>query len=676
MTRFIPFYAIAFLAPTLFGQVAVEPAAVEGTLALAGGGALLRGNRAAYEQHQQHRKDGWGGVEEFRYHRETKKSTLSLKGRALFRDEDYFAQARWQKQNGLYVEGGFSRTRYFYNGAGAFFPPSSSYVPLYDPALHLDRGLLWFEAGRARETGLFFAFRYERQTREGKKPSTQLADTNLTGGFGGRTLVPVALVIDETRDVVTADAGRHSEREHWQAGLRYDRSDTRQVRAAHRRPGEAQSRIATSKEGIKVDLFSAHAFVDRRLREDLRASAGGMITSLDTNLSGSRIFGPDYDAVFDPVLASRQNGDLGLLALGGGEQMKQYVVNLNLVYQPAKHWTIKPTVRYEHLQLDNVANFVATNVLPTLVTTVQALAAQSDKYEDRLNETVEIRYTGKPSWAYTLRADSYQTFGNLAERTVDTATSLPSLDRKTEYTRQSEKFSANATWYVRLGLTFDAEYYFKKRRNAYRATRDSTAAGSLDRYPAFVTDHDFATHDCNARLSWRLTPALSLVSRYDFQSSTVDTTTMDFARLRSGQATTHIFSQAATWTPLPRLYLSGNLNLTFDRLDTANIGLVRTGDNNYLNAWLGGGYALAKATDVFLDLSLYRSDGYKDVSATSLPYGADQRTQSASLTWIHRQTERLVYTVKYTYATNRDGLSGGTNDYRVHIVYSKIQYNF
>jgi predicted porin len=144
----------------------------------------------------------------------------------------------------------------------------------------------------------------------------------------------------------------------------------------------------------------------------------------------------------------------------------------------------------------------------------------------------------------------------------------------------------------------------------------------------------------------------------------------------SGRMTTHIISQSFTWNPIACLYLTSSANLTYNQLATPASAFVSNSDNNYLNVSLGAGYALGKVTDLYLDGNHYLARDYTDNSDRTLPYGADQRTDDISLTWVRRQTERLIYTVKYTYAMNRDGLAAGSNDYRANLIYGKVQYKF
>jgi hypothetical protein len=116
--------------------------------------------------------------------------------------------------------------------------------------------------------------------------------------------------------------------------------------------------------------------------------------------------------------------------------------------------------------------------------------------------------------------------------------------------------------------------------------------------------------------------------------------------------------------------------VTWDQLATPAYNFVLDSDNNCVSGSLGGGYALAKQDDVYLDYSFFRAKNFVDNSALSLPFGADQKQQGAYVTWVRRESERLIYTIKYGYVTNRDGTWAGRNDFDAHVIYAKVQYHF
>jgi len=657
-----------------------KPPAIEGTIAVSAGSAFVNGDPGAFQERlQRPAKTIFGGLEDLHYRRDTSETTLVVSGHALAGEGDYGLTGHWARNEHVYVDLGYNQFRTFYDGSGGYFPPSGAFVPLYDDRLHIDRGHLWLEVGLTPEDMPHFVLRYERLTRSGTKPSTELGETNLTGGAGSKSIVPSFIDVDETHHIITFDAGRETPRYQWEAGVRYEHTEIDNTRQNRRRPNEAASRAVSSKDSTDLDLFSAHAFAERRFGKKFTVSAGGLAATLDTNLSGSRIYGNDYDPVFDPLFTRRQPFDLGFFNLRGGSQLKQYVGNLNAVYQASRYWTIRPSVRYEHLQLDNLSTFIATTVLPgNAPTALQSTASQTQKQENRFTEVLELRYTGHASWIFNGRAEWSQTAGDLNEFQFDQVTTATLIDRATHYRRRAQKYSLGAIWYARPKLSFSAEYYYRLRLNDYRSSRDSTPAGplSLDRYPAFITDQDFATHDFNVRATWRPLSNVSLVSRYDFQLSTVRSGFVAIPQIESSRAKVHIVSQSVTWSPLTNLYIVGAANLTYDQMATPAAAYVRNADNNYFNASINAGYALGKSTDLYVDLTHYRARDFSDNSAISLPYGADQRIQTASMTCVFRQTPNTIYTLKYTYATNQDHTSGDHNDFTAHIVYAKAQYRF
>lgn len=647
---------------------------LEGSVSVSAGRAILSGDKAAFEKREQRPAGGSFGLEELRFAREAGGSMLRFESRLMPIDGDYRLAGRWTPRDEVHLDIGYNRFRTFYDGSGKYFQSSDVFFAPDDERLHVDRERLWLELGFAPEDLPRLKLRYERLTRRGKKPSTALGETTLTGGLGPRSIVPAFWELDESRDILTADVSFETDSHQWAGGLRYEHTSTDDARKNRRSPTEPAERAVTSRDGTSSDMFSAHAFVERHFGEKLIVSAAGLASTLDTNLEGGRIYGPDFDPIFDPAFV-RAPFDLGMLDLSGGTRLKQYVANLNAVYALSKYWSARPSVRYEHLQTDNVATYVQTMTLPGSLLE-QSLAAQSASSEDRLTERLEFRYAPRPNWSYSFRGEWSQAIGDLEERQVDRTTNLTTLDRLTDSTRLSQKYVIAINWYARPGLALASEYYYKRRSVDHDFPRDSALAGSNDRYPAFIRKQAFDTHDFNIRVSWRPASMLSFVTRYDLQYSANEMQGDGLEAIQSARATTHIISQSATWSPIPRLYLTGSANLVYDQLATPAASLVLNSDNNYLNAALGAGYAVSKRSDLYLDVSHYRARDFSDNSAVSLPYGADQKYQAVSLTWVLRATESLIYTLKYGYVTSRDRASGGFNDYDATVLYAKAQYNF
>jgi hypothetical protein len=655
-----------------------QTVATEGTVAVAVGGTLLDGDRPAFQRLTQQKKDGYGGIEEFRLTRESKESIFKFEARLLPGNDQYRLAGRFEVTDRYYIDAGFDQYRVWYDGSGGIFRPTETEFTLFNEDLSLTRSRFWAEAGFYTADKTLFRFRYERRARDGTKDSTSWGDSNLVGTFGTRSVAPSFYDLDETTDLFTFDVGNdQKEGTKWAVGARYAETKLDDKRNMRRRPFETADRIVTQKDETKNDLFAVNGYYLRQLNEQWTVSAGAMRTKLDTKISGSRIYGQSYDPVYDPAYVRRQQRDEGFFDLHGDAQLKQTVLNLNAVYVPLKNWSIRPSLRFENLHQEAITEYEETNIGagPAFAAVIEGVEADHKKEWDEFAEAVEVRYTGQPNWTYYAKGEWIQGNGTLEEERM-LHTGVLTIDRDTEYDRTTQKYSFGANWYAKPGLTLAAQYYFKGNINDYDAIRDNTPPGTADRYPAYITGQDFETNDYNVRLSWRPVSLLGLVTRYDNQQSKIISSEAGLGKTQSSKLISHIISQSVTWSPTSRLYLTGNVNLTYDQMQTPAIAFVQHADNNYINGSLGGGYALAKLDDLYLDYSFFRAKNLIDRSALTLPYGVDQKLQAAYLTWVRRQTEHLVYAFKYGYVTNRDGTWLGRNDFDAHVLYAKVQYHF
>jgi hypothetical protein len=373
--------------------------------------------------------------------------------------------------------------------------------------------------------------------------------------------------------------------------------------------------------------------------------------------------------------------------------MKQTVGNISALYQPNENWFIVPSFRMENIDWANHADFLETAVQANKSTTITELGSESDKSWKNLSETVEARYKGIKNVALNFKAELVQATGDLTEKETDepgTPAATVTIDRDTGFKRHSQKLSATANWYPTPGTSVAAQYYFKARQNDYTSPRDSTAniiaAGlpSGDRYPAYIANQDFETNDFNLRYSWRVSPILRTVTRYDYQQSTIRSQEIGLAFNESAKMTSHILSETVSLNPLNRWFVQGTVNCVWDTTTTPAVGLtgaaaneVKNSDGNYVNFTLSTGYAIDEGSDIYADYSLYKAfNDFIDNSANSLAYGTNARTQQIGLTWFRRIDSRTSLTVRYAYAKNTDDAVGTLADYEAHIVSARVQYRF
>jgi hypothetical protein len=183
---------------------------------------------------------------------------------------------------------------------------------------------------------------------------------------------------------------------------------------------------------------------------------------------------------------------------------------------------------------------------------------------------------------------------------------------------------------------------------------------------------------------------LTLVSRYDFQVTSynlrgdINSFGIPLLEIESAEATSHIFSQSASWVPLPQLYLQSSITYAFQRTETpassltgAASRLVQNAENDYWNASALVGYVLTKMSDVQAQYYYYRADNYDPSNASvGLPYGAGSEQHGVTATLLNHLRKNILWKIQYGFFTGHDQTSGGNNDYRAHLVYSSLQYRF
>ena len=649
-----------------------EPIEYSNWVELSVGHVFVDGPESQFQQRQRIRGDTpFGGVSDLHWERFIgDNGFLKIDGRAVLEQEDYKVSLDYEHTDIGYVRAGFRQHRSWYDGVGGFHRGTDTWVPLDDRELELDRGEAWIEGGLTLPSWPVIRVRYSHLFRDGEKASTVWGRVDIPGGLRG---VGASFYdIDEERDIFDVSAEHTVGNTDLGLGLRYEMSQTDNSLNLRQNPGAPLESFVTQKDQVDTDLFNVHAHSTTRLNDQLMFSTGYAFTTLDTDLGGSRIFGADYDSVYDPALAR----GTGFLGLTGGSQLDQHVIHLNAHYQPWDHWAIIPSIRLENQDVDGRALYTET---PFLETT----AAENERGYMDIAERLEIRYSGLTNWLFYARGDWLQGDGDLRERQVALATGTVELARDSDFTRLTQKYTAGANWYPLRHLNLSAQYYHKMRDNKYEDDVDSTANGAGgNRYPAFLRDQSFDTDDVNVRVTWRPLSTVSLISRYDYQWSTIDTRAAGFSELETAEMTSHILSETVSWTPRHWLYLQGGVNYVWDETRTpandppAPGGLVLDSENDYWQATFTTGLALGAKTDLQLEYTYSRADNYVDNSAAGQPFGAGFEEHTAFATLSRPITRSMIWKLRYGYFKSRDQATGGHTDYEAHLIYTSMTYRF
>ena len=299
---------------------------------------------------------------------------------------------------------------------------------------------------------------------------------------------------------------------------------------------------------------------------------------------------------------------------------------------------------------------------------------------------MELRYDGLANWQFYAAGEWEEEFGTRLEHQSEAEEiGFELLDLNEDTSLLCQKYVAGVNWYPMMRLNLSAQYYHKI------ASYDNDIVSGIHQR---LLNEDWSTDDVNVRVTCRpkiptWLGTLSLVSRYDFLRSTIDTQWFlegeTFAEEQSGEIKQNVFSEALTWNPLARFYLQATFSYVLNQTDTPanNIDLIPNTSptvvnfrNDYWTVTSGVGYIIDDKTDFYADYSFYCANDYFKNPAVAVPYGLGATEYTASATLTRQLTKQMRLLLRYGYFNYRDVTSGGHNNYQAHSLYSGLQVRF
>ena len=245
-----------------------------------------------------------------------------------------------------------------------------------------------------------------------------------------------------------------------------------------------------------------------------------------------------------------------------------------------------------------------------------------------------------------------------------------------------QKYTAGLRWYASRRFLIDGSAYYKDDSYHYGSSVDSTPNNGALRYPGYLAVQDLATYDGNVRVTWKATPSVSLISRYEYAWSAIHTAPDSFAGLPEVESSTmrsHILAQDVSWIPWSRLSLQTGFNYVLSDTKTPASDVtqaVLNSENNYWAVTFSSVLVLNGKTDLSVAYYYYNADDYQDNFPAGVPYGAGGQEHAVTATLTRRFNERLRASLKYGYFRYVDGATGGNADFSVHMVYATLRYRF
>jgi hypothetical protein len=691
------------------------------------GGLSVSGDAAQFKQEHRISGDIFGGIQDMHLEQTIgKKGQLTVDGHAIFDNHDYDVKIELSYPGIGYIRGGYTEFRSWYDGNGGFFPGNGRFFAPPHQEMELDRGEAWVELGLRMPKLPEITLHYSHLFRDGQKDSTIWGDTTLTGLAVNptRKIAPAFRDIDERRDIFSADISQNFGKTDIGLGMRYEHSELNDRLQLERNAGQlppvvaapGAQRFITDNSRNNLDSFNGHVIAEMHFSDSLWFTSAYSYSTLESDISGTRIIGSGYDSMIGDPIATLQSNDHGVLNLSGISEVNEHVVNLNLMWMPAKKLTVLTAFRYTREDKDSASSFLDTNTAANTAPFTPANPAggfhrvppvlRSGDTGEAFNnfaETFEMRYAGIDNWAFYARGDWEEENGNVREHVVAPGP-IDQGSMKKDTDLLTQKYTVGANWYATMTLNLSGQYYHKS------ADYDNHFISELATAPVVGSERnqrllsqELDTDDVNFRVTWRpKLPAklgtIAFVTRYDYVRGTIDgmwgispanppgvgLTGITLAEQRTAEITNHVISESITWNPCPRLYLQGNASYVLNKTDTpADFNLIPNTSvtvvdfkNDYWTAGGSAGFVLDDKTDVRAEYSYYRANNYDNNFLVAQPYGmgATEHTVGASITRQIAKNVRLK--LQYGYFRYRDQTSGGFNNYEAHAVFSSLQFRF
>ena len=559
-----------------------------------------------------------------------------------------------------------------------------------------------------------------------------------SGNSATRKILPSFWNINETQDVFTfkgkqlfgkPDAFGNTE---VNLNLRYEFDNTSdslnwQNRTTPLVSGPAPTAVANNKNNIplvpsnyyvtqleqnKLNNYNGNITSVTRFGDNLMFTAGYMYSAETSHIGGNQVAGPINGFSYTPyynniAYANRPSG--AYIDLGGGSTVGQNVGSVNLLWTPIDGLTISPSMRYEFNDTQSASAYltevsqtngtvITTNAVTKIKTTNAivkspagvASSATLDNSSVLLNdftESLQMRYVKVQDWVFYAQADWDQQLENRADSTPPQSygyTPASGYNLSANNTYMTQKYQIGANWYPLARLNASAQYYWQTQTIAQIINADAGPANGTPR----LANQNWNTQDANLRVTWQPFASVSMVTRYDLQQTTVNSqwqydgnaaTSFGAPYGPSSLIRNNMLTENVTWSPVDRLYLQGGLSYVLSAISSpaaSQTPALQNANNNYWTANAGAGYQIDAKTELRGDFNFYSANNYQNNAQYGVPYSAGASDYSFSASFKRQITRNINWSLKYSFDTYRDQLSGGNNNYTAQMISTGLQMRF
>lgn len=687
---------------------------------LTGQAAAISGSDTAFQSRTRQPANGGAGIEDLRISKEvSRRTSLLIEGRALVGAEDYLGSFKLTTNEVGTLEAGFKRFRTFYDGVGGFFPANGQWLPLADQDLHVDRAKFWIEGILARPGTPEVTVRYTNELRTGRKDSTIMGSTDLTGlPFNlapnpvspARKIVPSFLQLGERHEDLTLAVRHKVGKTQVRLELQGERTRNVDSRFVTNFPGEVipwaiaslptaaqpaakatapatswnNQQAIVETEGIAVKSSGATLETDTPLTEKVTLRVNGNYELVHTAVSGSRPIVTQTPTAAGVVAVQTNN----YADLAGGTRLKSLVGNVALDWKPTKALFVKLAYRAqeEYVRGSSTYTVVAASGTPATTLTSTPRLGWAKLEQDVRTPVVELRYTGIKDVAFYASGSLRDLRGiernTSAYNPLTAALGTPAIQNVSE---DHGNYTVGANWKVSPALTLRSEVFGKNHQ-------DNTSGFESRIGDYYLLDSRYQGLKVTGLA--HLSPQVGVTGRYVYQRGRMQVTGFlpTYPAYDSLRSENHLLAGTIDLTPARHWYVQLNGNVVFNVISTiyprAGVTaatstlaafdtnrVLQNSDNNYVTAGILAGWTVDKVTDARLQWNSYRAaNGNAVLAPMTLPYGVAVRDTSVVLALKRRLSARWTGHAKAGYFDSENDTTGGRTSYHGPVAYLAVEY--
>jgi hypothetical protein len=623
------------------------------------------GDREKFEEDHWVTRNVSGGIEDFNYFKEyTNGDSLEIGARAIAYNDDYAFNVDYQKEGVGSLKFAFKEFRKYYDGTGGY--GTVNFVPRFFETgkdLHLDIGSFKLEGILAREGAPKYTFAYERAFRNGDKSILGWYRVNPAVGER-RYIFPGFFQIDEAVNKFKFGVEHKIKGVNVSAEQRYENATAEQdgiYREEYNLPAGTSTVVRAKYDDFDYDFYSTILRCDKTWAQKVYSSLGFMY---------NRYIGGSIESLSDTGISSTY------LPSPATMEQNSVVFLPNVSFSPSKDLSMDVGMKFEYIKkngyssfyLDSDGNGVTDEITDT----------KTGREDRKFGQNFGLKYKKFKNVVFYFDGDFEQRFIDLHEKeAVDSAQEFARITNSNEF---DTNYAVGSKWYLLSRVDVTAEFRNKIGRRDYKhLLRAGILATS---YPAYIQELEFTTYSPVLKLNYKPSRWINFNIGYNYDMTSYGVRAFASNALAMNNYKAHVYSLNVMLTPADSMYLT----LFYQKKNAATRTRANGdgGSATIVPIYQGGadvaGLTFSLAPDekntITGSYSMSRTDNNNARAATSFPMGANNFSQTASMSFEHLIRTGLSVEFKYSFMQYVDDINDGIDNYEANLISAGLKMKF